>query len=81
MPTVFRWNGYRFYFFSNEGFEPPHVHVDKAGCSAKVWLSPVAAARNIGYSAKEMAEIMRKVDAERDGLLEAWNGYFSRQDR
>ncbi len=30
MPTVLVWNGYRFYFFSNEGFEPPHIHVDKA---------------------------------------------------
>ena len=49
--------------------------------SAKVWLSPVAATRNIGYSAKEMAEILRKVSEERDGFLEAWNGFFGRQDR
>ena len=38
MPTVLRWNGYRFYFFSNEGFEPPHIHVDKGEFSAKFWL-------------------------------------------
>ena len=81
MPTVLRWNGYRFYFFSNEGFEPSHVHIDKGRRSAKVWLSPVAATRNIGYSTKEMAEILRKVSEERDGFLEAWNGYFGRQDR
>lgn len=81
MPTVLRWNGYRFYFFSNEGFEPPHVHIDKGGCTAKVWLSRVAAARNIGYSAKEMAEILGKVSEERIGLLEAWSAYFGRQDR
>jgi len=80
MPTVLRWKGYRFYFFSNEGFEPPHIHIDKGGCSAKFWLSPVAAARNIGYSAKEMAELAGKVADERDGFLEAWNGFFSRQD-
>ena len=29
MPTVLRWNGYRFYFFSNERGEPAHMHVDK----------------------------------------------------
>ncbi len=80
MPTVLRWNGYRFYFFSNEGFEPPHIHIDKAGCSAKFWLRPVAAARNIGYSAKEMAELTRKVEEERAAFLEAWNGFFSRRD-
>lgn len=31
MPTVLRWKGYRFYFFSNEGSEPPHIHIDKDG--------------------------------------------------
>jgi Domain of unknown function (DUF4160) len=35
MPTVLRGNGYRFYFFSNEGYEPPHIHVDKESNSAK----------------------------------------------
>jgi hypothetical protein len=50
MPTVLRWNGYRFYFFSNEGAEPPHIHIDKAGSTAKYWLQPVALARNVGYS-------------------------------
>jgi hypothetical protein len=23
MPTVLRWEGFRFYFFSNEAYEPP----------------------------------------------------------
>jgi len=29
MPLVFRWKGYRFHFFSNEGDprEPVHIHV------------------------------------------------------
>jgi hypothetical protein len=76
VPTVLRWNGYRFYFFSNEGFEPPHIHVDKGGATAKVWLSPVAVARNIGYSDNDLNEIVRKVRAEAPAFLEAWNGYF-----
>jgi hypothetical protein len=29
MPTIFRLDGYRFYFYSHEPNEPPHVHVDK----------------------------------------------------
>jgi hypothetical protein len=48
MPTVLRWDGYRFYFFSNERNEPPHMHVDKGGRSAKFWLLPVGLARNFG---------------------------------
>ncbi|WP_284734689.1 DUF4160 domain-containing protein [Sphingosinicella terrae] len=33
MPTVFRRQGFRFFFYSNEGspLEPIHVHVEKAG--------------------------------------------------
>lgn len=76
MPTVLRWNGYRFYFFSNEGTEPPHVHIDKGGNTAKYWLSPVALARNIGYSAKELKQIEAKVEQEKAAILEAWRVYF-----
>ncbi|MGH7857201.1 MAG: DUF4160 domain-containing protein [Candidatus Binatia bacterium] len=36
--------GFRFYFFSNERHEPPHVHVRKGGGKAKFWLRPVALA-------------------------------------
>jgi hypothetical protein len=30
MPTVLRVGRYRFFFFSNENKEPPHIHI-KAG--------------------------------------------------
>jgi hypothetical protein len=49
MPTIFRLDGYRFYFYSHEPNEPPHVHVDKGGASMKVWLEPVAMAKNTGF--------------------------------
>lgn len=77
MPTVLRWNGYRFYFFSNEGDEPPHIHVDKAGNSAKFWLNPVRLARNIGFAARDLAEVEAKVREQQAEFLEAWNEYFS----
>jgi len=38
VPTIARIDGFRFYFYSHEPNEPPHVHVDRAGASAKVWL-------------------------------------------
>lgn len=38
MPTILRLAGYRFHFYSHEPNEPRHVHVDKAGWSAKLWL-------------------------------------------
>ena len=39
-----RWNGYRFFFWSGDRGEPPHVHVKKGAAEAKVWLDPVALA-------------------------------------
>ncbi len=78
MPTVLRWNGYRFFFFSNEGSEPPHIHVDKAGATAKFWLPDAGVARNIGFTAREMRELSAKVQEQSEGFLEAWRGYFGR---
>ncbi|MGB8364899.1 MAG: DUF4160 domain-containing protein [Rhizomicrobium sp.] len=77
MPTVLRWNGYRFYFFSNEGFEPPHIHVDKDGKTVKFWLETISVARNIGFAARELKAIEDKVRTERLQFIEAWNGYFN----
>lgn len=44
MPAVLRIVPYRFYFFSHEPNEPPHIHVDSERSSAKFWLKPVALA-------------------------------------
>ena len=54
MPTVLRSEGYRVYFYSHEPNEPPHVHVDRAGCTAKFWLEPVSLARSVGFAAKDI---------------------------
>lgn len=41
MAKVFRKFGFVFFFYSNEGQEPMHVHVRKAGGFAKFWIEPV----------------------------------------
>lgn len=76
MPTVLRWKGYRFYFFSNEGTEPPHIHIDKAENTVKYWLNPVRLARQVGFAQAELKELEEKVKSEQNMLIEAWNGYF-----
>ena len=56
MPTVLRIGPYRFYFYSHEPNEPPHihiVHIDRDASSAKFWLESISLAINIGFSAKE----------------------------
>ena len=76
MPTVERWRGHRFYFYSHEPNEPPHVHVDARGCTAKFWLRPVTLARNIGFTAKELAELLGHVRQRQTGFEDAWHGHF-----
>lgn len=76
MPTVFRPNGYRFFFYSNEGAEPAHVHIRKDDDEAKVWLHDFSVAMNVGYTTRELNEIPRIVHAEQARLREAWDDFF-----
>ena len=76
MPTVLRIQGFRLYFWSREPNEPPHIHLDRGGASAKVWLEPVALASNTGYPAHELGVILRLVRAHQSELLEAWHEFF-----
>jgi hypothetical protein len=76
MPTVLRFRGFRFFFFSNEGREVPHIHVESAGKYAKFRLSPVELARSVGYNPSELTSLRRLVEAHGEFLMEKWHGYF-----
>jgi len=76
MPTVWRSGPYRFYFYSHEPNEPPHVHVDRDDISAKFWLLPVALAANFGFNARELSRLQEIIAGHQYELLESWHGYF-----
>jgi len=78
MPTVLREQGFQFYFYSHETTEPPHVHVDKGGSSCKFWLSPIALARNYGFSDVELNRIRDIIVERQVFLLSKWNEFFNR---
>jgi hypothetical protein len=80
MPTVLRINAYRFYFYSHEPNEPAHIHIDRDDSTAKFWLEPVALAKNIGFSAKELRKLESLVEENKVMLAEAWYEYFSSTD-
>ncbi len=71
MPTILRERGYRFFFFSNERNEPPHIHVERAGNYAKFWLSPVRQDRSYGFRTNELSEIRRIIESNLEHLLRA----------
>jgi len=74
MPTVLRTGPYRFYFYSHEPNEPPHVHVDRDNLSAKFWLNPVSLARNLGFNARELRRLQSLVTEHQTELLEPGMG-------
>ena len=78
MPTVEKVGPYRFFFYSNEGTEPIHVHVQREGRLAKFWLEPVALAGTSGFTGQELRKIEKLVVAKRDKFVEAWHEYFDR---
>lgn len=73
MPVVLRVRRYRFYFFSNEGNEPEHIHVKAGDNQAKFWLNPVGLASNYGFSSKELNEIEKIIKKNQTILTEKWN--------
>lgn len=79
MPVIFRDDGFRFFFYSNEGTprEPMHIHVEKNDIEAKFWLKPeVRVAYNDGYDARTLRELHETVERNRERIERAWNEFF-----
>ena len=76
MPTVLRHGPYRLYFYSNDGDEPLHVHVERDGDVAKLWVDPVRVQRSGGFSRTEILRITRVVRDHREQIMEAWDDHF-----
>ena len=77
MPTVLRVDGYRFFFYSNENSEPPHIHVEKGSAEAKLWLEPVFAPVYFeGFNSREENEIIKIAREELPVFIKKWYEYF-----
>lgn len=77
MPTVLRDGPYRFFFYSGDGLEPPHVHVERDDCTAKFWIDPVRLQRNDGFKGNEISKIQKIIEVNAVDLLRNWNEYFN----
>ena len=65
-PTILKWRGYRFFFFSREE-RRAHVHVSGAEGEVKFWLVPdVEVAMNHGLSRRRLSELAHVVQEKRD---------------
>jgi hypothetical protein len=80
LPTVLRSGPYRFFFYSNEGGEPAHIHVQRDDQLAKFWVQTVALAASTGFPAHELRKLEGMVRDKQQRFLEAWDEYFGSSD-
>lgn len=84
MPTILYLKGWRFYLFSNEGNEPPHVHVVKAEREGEFWLDAdrydVTEAFTHKMSPSELRFVRKTIFDHFEEFLDAWND-FQRERR
>lgn len=78
MPTVLRVGPYRFYFYSADGIEPPHVHVERDDNTAKFWLEPVRLESSGGLGHVEIRRLRAIVEQNVEVLKRSWHEYFAR---
>jgi len=76
MPTVMSVSGFRFFFYSMEGAEPQHIHVERDQSTAKFWLDPVQLAGSRNFRSHELNRLRAMVIEHRTAFREAWHEHF-----
>ena len=76
MPTLLQSEGFRFFFYSNERQEPPHVHVEKGDGEAKLWLQPVQVAYSHRLTPGELRRARELAFQHQGTFMERWNEHF-----
>jgi len=76
MPTVLRFGPYRFFYYSADRKEPPHVRVEREARRAKFWLDPVRLQDSGGFNRTEIRRLRVLVRRNESRLLEAWHAFF-----
>lgn len=76
MPTVLRIGPYRFFFYSGDRAEPPHIHIERDAHVAKFWLDPVRLHSSGGFRRRELRELAKMVEQNQAQLLRSWDEFF-----
>jgi hypothetical protein len=64
------------FFYSADGEEPRHVHVEREDSAAKFWLGPVRFESSRGFSRAELRRIEDIIEENEPYLVRTWNEYF-----
>ena len=75
-PTVFREDGFRFYFFSREEARL-HIHIHGESGEAKFWIEPrIELAQNYGLSENDLGRVRKLIREHEDDIRSAWRRHF-----
>jgi len=78
MPTVFKFFGMQFYFWSNE-HKPVHIHVRKGRCLAKFVIEPdIELIENKGFKPQELRLAENIIEENKEVIITNWKTYFNK---
>jgi hypothetical protein len=80
MPTILVSNGFRFYFYSNEGNEPSHIHVSGRGGEMKIWIPSLMIEFSWNLSPRDQRQVLEIVGVNCSLFLEKWNDFHSKKN-
>ena len=79
MPTLFKFFGMQFLFWSNE-HEPIHIHVKKGRYLAKFVIEPeIELVDNKGFKPQELKLAENIIEENKDVILTTWKIYFNKK--
>jgi Domain of unknown function (DUF4160) len=79
MPTILRIGSFRFHFYSDEGTEPPHIHIRTPDGECKFWLEPtICLAENKGVRGHDLRQVEQLVFENQILLKKAYDEHLTR---
>jgi hypothetical protein len=79
MPTIHSEAGFRFHFYSNEGDEPPHIHVSGRGGEMKIWIPSLMVEFTYNLSPRDQRQVLEIVKNNVTLFLENWNEFANKK--
>ncbi len=83
MPTVLFVDGWRFFFYSNEGNEPMHIHARKAEKECKYWIDAdrfdIREEYSYRMNQRDKKQVRKLIFGHFDQLVAAWNEFEERR--
>ena len=87
MPNLFNYMGYVVFFWSNENFEPIHVHICKGkptSNATKVWITKngdcILANNNSMIPAKDLNHLLGSIASNHFFIVSKWKEIYQVED-